>query len=89
MEKYAHRHNVILGITKAHYSIVKTRPSNVNCGDINVIAMGLTHPWPIQRCHHCKFMILFISSSATSKIVMLYCRLFMYESQWSCEYRNC
>ena len=43
MEKYAHRRNVILGITKAHYNIVKTRPSNVNCGNISVIAMGPTH----------------------------------------------
>ena len=30
MKKYAHRRNVILGIIKAHYNIVKTRPSNVN-----------------------------------------------------------
>ena len=40
MEKYGHRRNVILGIIIAHYNIVKTRPSNVNCGNINAIAMG-------------------------------------------------
>ena len=28
---------------KAHYNIVETRPSNVNCGNINAIAMGPTH----------------------------------------------
>ena len=43
MEKYAYRCNVILGIIKAHYNIVKTRPSNVNCGNINAITMGSTH----------------------------------------------
>ena len=43
IEKYAHRRNVILGITKAYYNIVKTRPSNVNCGNINAIAMEPTH----------------------------------------------
>ena len=32
MEKYTRRRNVILGIMEAHYNIVKTRPSNVNCG---------------------------------------------------------
>ena len=42
-EKYAHRRNVILGIIEAHYNIVKTRPSIVNCGNINVIAKGPTH----------------------------------------------
>ena len=66
MEKYAHRHNVILGIIKALYNIVKTLPSSVNCGNINAIAMGPTHAWPVQRCHHREFMILFISSSAIS-----------------------
>ena len=30
MEIYAHRRNVILGIIKTQYNIVKTRPSNVN-----------------------------------------------------------
>ena len=40
MEKYAHRRNDILGIIKAHYNILKTRPSNVNCWNINAIAMG-------------------------------------------------
>ena len=35
--------DVILGIIKAHYNIVKTRPSNVNCWNINAIAMGPTH----------------------------------------------
>ena len=34
MKKYAHRRNDILGIIKARYNIVKTRPSNVNCGGI-------------------------------------------------------
>ena len=43
MEKYADRRNVILGIIKSHYNIVKTRPSNVNCGNINAIAMWPTH----------------------------------------------
>ena len=57
MEKYAHICNVILGIIKAHYNIVKTRPSNVKYGNINAIAMGPTHTWPIQRCHHCKLII--------------------------------
>ena len=32
MEKYAHKRNVILGIIKAHYNIVKARPSDVNYG---------------------------------------------------------
>ena len=63
MEKYAHRHNVILGIIKAHHNIVKTRPSNFNCGNINAIAMWPTHARTVQRCHHREFMILFISSS--------------------------
>ena len=48
---------------KAHYNIVKTRPSNVNCGNINVIAMGPTHVWSIQRCHHREFIILFGDSA--------------------------
>ena len=39
--RYGHRHNVI-GIIKAHYNILKTRSSNVNCGKINAIAMGPT-----------------------------------------------
>ena len=39
-DKCGHRRNVILGIIKAHYNIVKTRPSNVNSLNINVIAMG-------------------------------------------------
>ena len=43
MDKCAHKRNVILGIIKAHNNIVKTRPSNVNCGNINAIAMGPTH----------------------------------------------
>ena len=34
-EKYTHRRNVILGIIKAHFNVVKTRPANVNCGKIN------------------------------------------------------
>ena len=34
---------LFLGIIKAHYDIVKTRPSNVNCGNVNAIAIGLTH----------------------------------------------
>ena len=42
MEKYTHRRNVILEIMKAHYNIVKTRPSNFNCWNINAIAMGPT-----------------------------------------------
>ena len=62
-EKYAHRRNVILGIIKAHYNIVKTRPSYVNCGNINAVAMGPTHAWSVQRCHRREFIILFISSS--------------------------
>ena len=62
--KYAHRHNAILGIIKAHYNIVKTRPSLVNCGNINTMAMGPTHARPVQRFHHHEFIILFISSSA-------------------------
>ena len=55
MEKYANRRNVILGIKKAHYNIVKTGPSNVNCGNINAIAMEPTHAWSVQRCHHLWF----------------------------------
>ena len=43
LKKCAHRHNVILGIIKADYNIVKTRPSNFNNGNINVIEMGPTH----------------------------------------------
>ena len=43
MEKYVQRRNVLLGIIKAHYNIVKTRPSKVNCGNINAIEMGPTH----------------------------------------------
>ena len=39
----SYRRNVILRIIKAHYNIVKTRSSNVNCGNINAIAMGPTH----------------------------------------------
>ena len=35
--------DAILGIIKVHYNIVKTRPSNVNGGNINVIAMGPAH----------------------------------------------
>ena len=42
MEKYAHCRNGILGIVEAHHNIGKTRPSNVNCGNINAIAMGPT-----------------------------------------------
>ena len=42
MEKCAHRFNVILGIIKAHATIVKTRPCNVNCGNINAIVLILT-----------------------------------------------
>ena len=41
MEKCAQGCNV--GIIKAHSNIVKTRPSNVNSGNINVIALGPTH----------------------------------------------
>ena len=40
---------MILGIIKAHHNIVKTRPSNVNCGNTNVIAIGPTRAWPVQR----------------------------------------
>ena len=54
--------NVILGIIKAHYGIANTRPSDVNCANINVIAMGPTHTWPVQRCLHREF----ISPSAWS-----------------------
>ena len=43
MEKYAHKSIVILGIIKAHYNIVKTRPSNVNCGNIDAVAKRPTH----------------------------------------------
>ena len=43
MEKYTHRRNVILGIIKVHYNIVKTRPSNVNCGNINAITLEPIH----------------------------------------------
>ena len=50
IEKYAHRRSVILGIMKAHYNIVKTRPSDVNYGNSNAIAKGLTHAWSLQRC---------------------------------------
>ena len=32
-----------LGIIKAHYNIVKTRPFDVNCGNINAIAMSDTY----------------------------------------------
>ena len=32
--------NVILGIIKTYCNIVKTRPSNVNYGNINAIALG-------------------------------------------------
>ena len=46
------RRHVILGIIKAHYNTVKTSPSNVNCGNINAIAMDPTHVWQIQRYHH-------------------------------------
>ena len=63
MEEYAHRRNVILEIIKAHYNIMSTRPSNVNCGNINVIAMGPNRAWIVLRCHPREFMILFISSS--------------------------
>ena len=65
MEEYANRRNVILGIIKAHYNIVKTRPSNVKCGNINAIAVKPTHAWTVQGGHHRKFMILLISSSDT------------------------
>ena len=37
MAKYAHKCNVNLRIIKAHYNIVKTGPSNVKFGNINVI----------------------------------------------------
>ena len=37
----------ILGIIKAHYDIVKNRPFNVNCGNINAIAMGPTYACPV------------------------------------------
>ena len=63
MEEYADWRNCILGIMKAHYNVVKTRPSNVNCGNINAFAMGPTHVSPVQKCHHREFIILFISSS--------------------------
>ena len=42
MEKNTHKHNVMYGIIKALYNIVKTRPTNINCGNINAIAMGPT-----------------------------------------------
>ena len=51
--------NVILGIIKAHYNIVKTSLSNVNCGNINAIAMG-----PLIL-----LMILFISSSDSRTVL--------------------
>ena len=57
-EKYAHRRNAIYRNHKSSFNIVKTRPSCVNCGNINVIAMGPTHAWSVQRCHHREFMIL-------------------------------
>ena len=63
MEKYTHICNVILGIIKAHFNIVKTSSTKGNYGIINTIAMGSTHALPLQRCHHHKFMILSISSS--------------------------
>ena len=44
MEKYA-----IFGIIKVHYNIVETRPSNVNCGNINAIAIGPAHAWPEKK----------------------------------------
>ena len=42
---------------------MKTRPSDVNCGNINAIA--ITHEWSVKRYHHREFMILFIFSSDT------------------------
>ena len=60
MENTPTTRNVILGIIKAHYNIVKTRPSNVNCENINAIAMEPTH----DQCKG-EFMILFISPSDT------------------------
>ena len=62
-KKYAHRRNVILGIIKAHYNIVKTRPSNVNCRN----AIEPIHARLPQRCHHSEFIILFISPNADRK----------------------
>ena len=75
MEKYAHRHNVILGIVKAHKNIMKTRPSNVNCWNINAIAIGPTHVWSVQRCHHHEFIIIFVSSSAAYTFSDLFQRI--------------
>ena len=44
IEKCADRRNVTLGIIKAHYNIVKTRPShNVNCRNTNAVVTGPTH----------------------------------------------
>ena len=60
MEKYAHRRNVILGIIKAHYNIVKTGPSNVNYGKTNAIAMGSL--MSDQYKGDIEFIIRFISS---------------------------
>ena len=54
------------GIIKAHYNIVKTRPSNINGGNTNAVAIGPTHAWSIQRCHPSEFIIFFNSSSALS-----------------------
>ena len=39
-EKCANRRICILGIIKTHCNVVKTRPSYVECGNINAIAMS-------------------------------------------------
>ena len=43
MEKCVHRRNVIFGVVKTHDNIVKIRPSNVNRGNNNAIAIGPNH----------------------------------------------
>ena len=53
MEKYAHRRNVILGITKAHYNIVKTRPSIML-----TVGISMQLQWDPLLCDQYKSAIL-------------------------------
>ena len=71
MEKYAHRRNVILGIIKAIYNIVKIGPLML------IVGISMQLQWDPLMCDQYKgailtnfnFMILFIYFSLSDKIV--------------------
>ena len=61
------RNVVILGIIKAHYNIVKTRPSYVNCGNINMTSTKMPSS-RIYNSFHFHLIILLISFRAIFEI---------------------